>query len=131
MDIEQYLKERVNDQLNWHNHSASKARIKYVRIEWILIIFASLTPIFVVLNYNFPKDHWIQWVPLVSSALVAMLTGGMKTFRYDERYKKYRDITERLSKEKFQFLNSAGIYYENEKANAVFIDTVERILTGG
>ena len=128
MDIEEYLQTRVDDQLMYANNVAYRYRSMYTRIEWVLIIVASLTPIFVILNFSFSQDHWAQWIPVVSSAMVAMLTGGMKTFRYDEKWRTYRELAELLKKEKYQFMTGSGTYASVDDPETVFIETVETIL---
>jgi hypothetical protein len=128
IDIDEYINRRLDDQIMFFERVAFKSKQYYRRIEWITIIFASLTPIFVMLNFLFAKDHWVQWIPVVSSTIVAILTGGLKTFRYDELWKKYRQKEEDLKKEKFQFLTRSGVYASAEDEAKVFIDTIETII---
>ncbi len=128
MEIEQYLEERVDRQLAWYVAMAGHARRTYVRVEWVLIVAASLTPVFVILNINYSKDHWLQWIPVVSSVLVAMLTGGLKTFRYDEAWTKYGDREARLKNEKYQFLTKSGTYKASEDPDTEFIERIETII---
>ena len=128
IDIEEYLNERVLVHIDYCEEVAYSYRSKYYLIEWVLIIFASLTPIFVILNFSLTRDSWAQWMPVASSAVVAVLTGGLKTFRYEENWKKYNEFAELLKKEKYQFITGSGIYKSSDNPETVFVDAVETIL---
>ena len=101
IDIEEYLNDRVLVHIDYCDEVAYSYRSKFYLIEWVLIIFASLTPIFVILNFSYARDNWAQWIPVASSTLVAILTGGLKTFRYEENWKKYSELAELLKREKY------------------------------
>ena len=128
IDIEEYLNDRVLVHVDYCDDVAYSYRRKYYLIEWILIIVASLTPIFVILNFSFARDNWAQWIPVVSSTVVAILTGGLKTFRYEENWKKYSELAESLKKEKYQFMTRAGVYKSSDNPETLFIEAVESLL---
>jgi len=128
IDIDEYLNDRVLSHIDYCEDVAYSYRSKYYLIEWVLIIVASLTPMFVILNFSFARDNWAQWIPVVSSAIVAILTGGLKTFRYEENWRKYSDLAESLKKEKYQFMTGSGVYRSSENPETVFIDAVETLL---
>lgn len=128
IDIEEYLNDRVLSHIDYCEDVAYSYRSKYYLIEWVLIIVASLTPMFVILNFSFSRDNWAQWIPVVSSTVVAILTGGLKTFRYEENWRKYSGLAELLKKEKYQFMTGSGIYRSSDNPETVFIDAVETIL---
>ena len=77
IDIEEYLNDRVLGHIDYCEDVAYSYRSKYYLIEWVLIIVASLTPMFVILNFSFARDNWAQWIPVVRSTVVAILTGGL------------------------------------------------------
>jgi DNA-binding XRE family transcriptional regulator len=128
IDIEEYLNDRVLAHIDYCDDVAYSYRSKYYLIEWVLIIVASLTPIFVILNFSFARDNWAQWIPVASSTVVAILTGGLKTFRYEENWKKYSELAELLKKEKYQFMTGSGIYQSSDTPETLFIEAVETIL---
>jgi hypothetical protein len=128
IDIEGYLNDRVLAHIDYCDDVAYSYRSKYYLIEWVLIIVASLTPIFVILNFSFARDNWAQWIPVASSTVVAILTGGLKTFRYEENWKKYSELAELLKKEKYQFMAGSGIYKSSSNPETVFVEAVEAII---
>jgi hypothetical protein len=129
IDIEEYLNERVLAHIDYCEDVAYSYRSKYYLIEWVLIIVASLTPVFVILNLSLVRNNWMQWIPVVSSTLVAILTGGLKTFRYEENWKKYSELAELLKREKYQFMSRTGIYKISDNPETVFVEAVESILS--
>jgi hypothetical protein len=129
IEIEEYLNERVLAHIDYCEDVAYSYRSKYYLIEWVLIIVASLTPVFVILNLSLVRDNWMQWIPVVSSTIVAILTGGLKTFRYEENWKKYSELAELLKKEKYQFMSRTGIYNFSDNPETVFVEAVETILS--
>jgi DNA-binding XRE family transcriptional regulator len=128
IDIEEYLNDRVLAHIDYCDDVAYSYRSKFYLIEWVLIIVASLTPIFVILNFSYTRDNWAQWIPVASSTLVAILTGGLKTFRYEENWKKYSELAELLKREKYQFMTGSGIYQSSDSPETLFVEAVETIL---
>jgi DNA-binding XRE family transcriptional regulator len=128
LDIEEYLNERVLAHIDYCEDIAYNYRTRYYVIEWVLIIVASLTPVFVILNFSLARDHLAQWIPVASSTIVAILTGGLKTFRYEENWKKYSEFAELLKKEKYHFMTGSGIYNSSHDPETLFIDAVETII---
>ena len=124
MEPEEYINQ-VNDRLSYYRMNAGKFYRRHVGFEWGLIVLASLTPIFIVINLSFAKEHWIQWIPVVSSSLVAILTGGLQKFRYYEKYRSSRDVVDGVRKEIVYFQTSSGPYAGVEEPTTVFIDKVE------
>ena len=128
IDIEEYLNERVLAHIDYCEDVAYSYRTKYYLIEWVLIIVACLTPIFVILNFILPRDNLAQWIPVASSTIVAILTGGMKTFRYEDNWRRYSEFAELLKKEKYQFMAGSGIYKSSSNPETVFVEAVEAII---
>jgi hypothetical protein len=128
LDFEEYMNERVLAHIDYCEDVAHQYRSRYYLIEWVLIIFASLTPISVILSLSITRDTWAQWIPVATSAVVAILTAGLKTFRYEENWRKYSELAESLKKEKYQFMSGAGIYGTSDDPEVAFFEAVEALL---
>lgn len=128
IDIEEYMNERVLSHIDYCEDVAYTYRSRYYLMEWFLIIFASITPIFVILSLSITRDSWAQWIPVATSAIVATLTAGLKTFRYEENWRKYSELAELLKREKYQFMSGSGIYGTSDDPDMVFFQAVEAIL---
>ena len=76
-----YLKERYQDQIEYYDRSSIRNQKKYRQFQWILIVLSAITPVLAALIGNWPG---LQIAVVVISALVAILTTGLKTFQYQE-----------------------------------------------
>lgn len=133
MDIEKYLKDRVEDQLHHYESAANKAKKKHVRIQTTIIILGLLVPVII----NIPNQlsilgdiqGFVKGIVTVMSLSLAILTGISNLRKYGDLWLSYRMTEELIKHEKFLFLTSSGTYYENEKAANDFVQTVESIIS--
>ncbi len=121
-----YLKERYYDQMDYYERSSMKNQKKYQRFQWILIVLSALTPVLAALEW---EKFDFQIPVIVISALVAILTTGMKTFQYQELWANYRATQEQLRPEIHYFNFNVGPYgAPGIDKEALFISRVETIL---
>ena len=78
-EFEKYLEERYYPQIKWYDMKAISNQKIYKTLQWIVIILAAVTPVLVAIGEN-----WERWVAVVISALVAIGTSVLKTFKYQE-----------------------------------------------
>lgn len=124
--FKEYLETRYRDQLNYYDTSAAKNQNKYRQFQWILIVLSAVTPVLAALD-----GKWMSFqLPVVIvSALVAILTTGMKTFQYQELWITYRSTMEQLKPEIYYYNFEAGPYAEEGiNKEALFVARVESIL---
>jgi len=124
--FKEYLKGRYYDQLNFYDKSSGRNQKKYKNFQWVLIILSALTPILAAMkleNFNF------QIPVIIISALVAILTTGLKTFQYQELWANYRATCEQLKPEIHYYNFNVGPYgMPGANKEALFISRVEAIL---
>jgi len=121
-----YVENRYKDQMSYYNKAAGKNQKKYKLFQWILIIFSALTPILAAFD-----GKWVSLqVPVVLiSAIVAILTAGLKTFQYQEMWVNYRATNELLKPEIYYYNFSVGPYAEEGiDRETLFVSRVETIL---
>ena len=121
-----YVENRYKDQMSYYNKAAGKNQKKYKQFQWILIIFSALTPILAAFD-----GKWVSLqVPVVLiSAIVAILTAGLKTFQYQEMWVNYRATNELLKPEIYYYNFSVGPYAEEGiDRETLFVSRVETIL---
>jgi hypothetical protein len=124
--FEKYLEERYYDQLNYYDRASMKNQKKYRRFQWILIILSALTPVLAALD---GKWFSLQIAVIVVSAIVAILTTGLKTFQYQELWVTYRATHEQLKPEFHYYSFSVGPYsLPGVDKEAMFVSRVETIL---
>jgi len=121
-----YLENRYFDQMRYYNKASGKNQTKYKRFQWILIVLSALTPIMAALDW----DKINMQIPvIIISALVAILTTGLKTFQYQELWISYRSTQEMLKPEIYYYNFRVGPYgEEGVDREGLFISRVEAIL---
>jgi hypothetical protein len=60
---------------------------------------------------------------------VAILTAGLKAFKYQENWINYRTTCETLRKEKYFYEAGLGEYASAEDKEALFVDRVESLIS--
>ncbi len=120
-----YLKDRYDGQIGWYDKSAKRHQAIYTSMQWPLIVLAAVTPVLIELNVK-PLE-WIHWATL-TSAVVAILTAGLKTFKYQENWISYRTTCETLRKEKYFYDAGLGDYGAAQDKEALFVDRVESLI---
>lgn len=131
-----YLKERYEDQIGWYNRKAAHNQTVYRWMQWTLIALAAVTPILIELDLK-PLGYVegsgsaggiVQWATL-TSAIVAILTAGLKTFKYQENWINYRTTCETLRKEIHYYDAGVGEYADAPDREALFVDRVESLIS--
>ena len=85
-----YVEDRYRNQLDYYDRAALKNQKKYKQFQWLLIVLSALTPVLAAISDRPIKiggtTHNIdlQILVIVVSAVVAILTTGLKTFNYQE-----------------------------------------------
>lgn len=123
-----YLKDRYQDQIEWYDRKASENQTKYRWMQWMVIILAALTPVFIELDF-LRSSETFEHLPTVTSAIVAILSAGLKTFKYQENWLNYRTTCETLRKEKHFYNANLGDYARARDKEALFIERVETMIS--
>lgn len=124
--FKEYVETRYKDQMAYYSRASSKNQKQYRQFQWILIVFSSITPVIAALD-----DKWmdLQIPVVIISAIVAILTAGLKTFQYQELWVKYRSTHELLKPEIYYYNFGAGPYAEEGvDRETLFVSRVETIL---
>ncbi len=123
-----YLTERYEDQIGWYDRKAASNQMIYRWLQWSLIALAAITPVLIEFKPQLLIAGWVQWAT-VTSAIVAILTAGLKTFKYQENWINYRTTCETLRKEKYFHEAGLGEYAGAEDKQALFVDRVESLVS--
>jgi hypothetical protein len=120
----EYVEKRYKDQLGFYSKASAKNQLRYKQFQWILIVLSASTPILAAF------DPQRMQIPLIIiSALVAVLTAGLKTFQYQELWITYRATNELLKPEIHYYHFGVGPYAEDGiDKETLFVSRVESIL---
>ncbi|MBW4362050.1 DUF4231 domain-containing protein [Flavobacterium taihuense] len=126
MQSEQYLKERVNDQITWYNKNSGNNKFYYMTTKVVLTISAAIIP---ALTAYMDKDNIIIKIAIgVLSVLMAILVNINGIFRFKENWIQYRYMSELLQSEKQLYIAEAGKYKNNTEKDSLFVESIEGLL---
>ena len=128
MQSDQYLKERVNDQIAWYNTNSSNNKFYYVTTKVVLTISAAIIP---ALTAYMDNNTAVKISIGVLSVLMAILANINGIFRFKENWVQYRIICESLQIEKQLYLADAGKYKNSKDKDSLFVEIIEGLLQNG
>ncbi|MGV8982827.1 DUF4231 domain-containing protein [Clostridium sp.] len=107
MDIETYITDRLDNQIDWYSIKSTKNQTIYKILKISEMILASSITILAVFINNYP---WLKIIIIIAGALIIIFTGIHGIYNFQENWVEYRSISEILKHEKYMFLTKAGIY---------------------
>jgi hypothetical protein len=133
-DFDDYMKNRVEDQISYFDSSAIKNQTAYRRLKLTSIACNILTTMAIALAFTVPETYkvWMGILALVLSTVV-LGTYQLEEFQnYGAKWEKFRLVAEQLKSEKYMFVNQVGAYSSaDESANRrEFVERIEGIIRG-
>lgn len=124
MDKKDYIKNRVDQQIEWYDTKSKKAKRKNTICKTIVIIIAALIP-FVA---NFTSQNLIFKIAISSLGVVITITEGISNFnKFSELWIEYRTVCETLRHEKYMYLCQSGVYADGNFS--YFVERIESIIS--
>ncbi len=108
MDEGAYLRDRLDDQLNWYDRKSGLCQRNYKRMRAVEIACAALIPFMV--GPLFDRSDISAIVAGGLGVTVSILAGLMTLYNFQEDWIKYRTTAESLKHEKFLYLTKTGPY---------------------
>ena len=130
MTEEEYLSQRLDDQIMWYDRKAASSQQYYVRIQAMIFLCALLIPFLLILQAILPTEtsRIIQVAAGMISVLLAFLVGFQSFQTLKDNSASYRATTEALKHEKFLFL-ARSEKYSGEFAFVELVESVEGIIS--
>ena len=127
MDEMEYMKDRLDDQIEWYSRKSKINKIWYIRLQVSLLILAALITLSGGVN-SFINLSWLSLATAIMGALVAVLSGALKIYKYQENWTEYRTTIESLKHEKFLYLTKCEPY-NGSNAFKVLVQRVEALIS--
>ena len=124
MNEEEYLRQRVDDQISWYSKK-SRSNQKYFKIISFIEICLSAS---LVLLAVFLNDSIMKYGSAIIGTTLSILSGIMGLNKFQENWIQYRTTAEWLKKEKYLYTTKSGTYKEG-KDFSCFVETVENELS--
>ncbi len=126
MNEEQYMKLRLDNQISWFDKKSGMNKRMYRGCQVIQLLAASL----VTLSGAFSEllgDHSPYLVASLG-ALIAIITGILGLYKYQENWIQYRTTSETLKHEKFLFLTRSKPYHGSNPLQ-LLVERVEALIS--
>jgi hypothetical protein len=126
MNEESYLNERLEEQISWYDDKSATNK-KWFRIcQFTQIVIASL----ITLSGIFaPEDFpWVYYTIPVLGAIIAITSGILGLYKFQENWLEYRTTTESLRHEKYLFLTKSEPYNTENPLN-LLVSRVETLIS--
>jgi len=120
----EYLKQRLDDQINWYGEKSLANQAAYKRLRLIEIIAAASIPLLA----GYSHDYWYVGITIgVIGLIVAVLAGIVSLYRFQENWSEYRAVAESLKQEKYLYLARAEPY-DGDQPFELLVQRVEALL---
>lgn len=126
MEIQEYLSARVDNQAEWFSNKSQSNQRAFKRLRVAEVVFAAAIPLLVGHITN--GDTALKIAVGVLGAAIAVISGLLAIYKYQENWIHYRSVSEALKREKFLFLTKTSPY-EKSDPDGLFVKTIETILS--
>lgn len=123
---EEYLKDRVDDQINWYDRKSQTNQRWYKWLRIMEVVAAASIPFLV--GYMTEGEFWIKFVVGFLGVVVTVITGIIGLYRFQENWIEYRTTCESLKHEKYLFLTQSEPY-AGEKSFPFFVERIEALIS--
>lgn len=127
MEIEKYIKDRVDNQIEWYDSKSQKAQKSYKTFQTIEIILAAIIP----LLSGYASVHFIIPIILgVFGSAIAIIESLTKLNKLHENWIQYRSTCELLRYQKQLFITGSFPYNDiDETKENIFVKNIENIIS--
>jgi hypothetical protein len=129
MDVQTYLSDRVDDQINWLGVKSDNNKSAFLRFRVLSICLGAL--ITILSPYAGKPGRWQVWIPpllQLSGAGVAIAGSLLALNQNQENWIRYRTLREALCREKMLFLTGSNEAYCGPDGFHQFVRVVEGIM---
>lgn len=131
MNVESYINDRVDDQINYFDRSAVKNQRIYRLLRIVAISCNVLTALAIALTFAVPAVYKAKvGVAALVLTMIVLLTYQIEEFfNFGAKWQKFRIVSELIKSEKYLYLNGAGVYTsaDMEQRKRIFVKRVEDI----
>ena len=121
MNQEEYLKERLEGQIDWYDKKSIKSQNWFKRLQVIVIVASATIPF--LSGFMDETTLYLKIVVGLLGLTIAAATAILGLYQFQENWLEYRTTCETLRHEKYLFLTGAAPYDEDEP----FLLLVERV----
>ncbi len=125
MEADDYIKERVNDQISWYDRKSSSSQFRFKTLRIAEVIFAAAIPL--IAGFNF-FGTYSAFIVGSLGACIAVCAALIGLGDYQENWVEYRTTCESLRHEKYLFMTKTEPYDIGEPFG-LFVQRVEGLVS--
>ncbi len=125
MDEQEYIKERLDDQIQWYGRKSRWNKKCYKRFRVIEILAAATIPF---LSGYVTEVFIMKYIVGVLGVIIAIISGVIALYRFQENWTEFRTTAESLKHEKYLYLTGAEDY-ANENPFGLLVERVETLIS--
>lgn len=126
MDENQYLKDRLENQIDWYDRRSVQNQEWFKRLQVISIIAAASIPF--LTGYITETTVTLKIITGILGLLVAAVTAVLGLYKFQEHWLEYRTTCESLKHEKYLFLTRTDPY-NVEQAFPLLVQRIEGLIS--
>ena len=127
MDIQEYITQRVDNQIEWYDKKSRKAQNHYKCCQLIEIFCAAIIP---GVSGYITQIWWLSILVAFLGAAIAIIESIVRLYNFHENWIEYRTTCELLRNEKNLYLMSCGPYGSiPESKEDLFVRKVEMLVS--
>lgn len=126
MDENEFIKERLDDQISWYDKK-SQWNQKYYKVLRIIEIIAAAT-IPLVAGLMTAESMELKFLVGFLGLMIAVITGAVTLYKFQENWIKYRTTCEMLKHEKYFYLTKTN-QYNLDDPFPLLVKRVENIIS--
>jgi len=126
MDEKDYLKNRLDNQIDWYDNKSVWNQKWFKRLQVIAIIGAATIPF--LTGYIGEETQWIKITIGALGLVVAAITAILSLYQFQENWIEYRTTCESLKHEKYTYLTKTAPY-DVENSFALLVERVETLIS--
>lgn len=131
MTQEEYIKDRVEDQIQWYGSKSSKCQKKYKIwqvIKIIALLFITIVSLWGDRETDFPSfSKYVSYIVGALGAFVIFIESFIKIYDYKKLWVQYRMASENLIREKLMF-ETKSVPYNTVDPFILFVQRCESIM---
>lgn len=127
MTEDEYIKERVDNQINWYSTKSGTNKNYHLWTKALVIVFAALIPF--AAGFISPDTAWLNYLIATLGVLTAIFTGLSALLKFQEKWNEYRTTSETLKHEKYLFITKSGPYDKEDESFKTFVSRIENLIS--
>jgi len=126
MDEPKYIKERLDDQIDWYSQKSKTSQNWFKALRTIEILAAATIPF--LAGYVTGTEPELKIIIGLLGIVIALVAGFISLNKFQEIWIEYRTTSETLKHHKYLYLTQSSPY-NTEDAFQVLVQTVEALIS--